>query len=244
MPFNNLGPSSEDDWDDFGFDSTDDENSSQMLEDDEIDFGVSDMEEGQPLPQGNSPLSGIDMDEDFDIGGTPQINEDESGAELDSRKSILKTAFISIGVGAVIILVALFIFARVGKGPTEPKSTPTQRPVQTQTPSNQVVEPPSQATSYNNWVEFRSEYDTDFSTVISSTFTVTNIQNFACVVNENNDKIVKSIITGNISGLIGTYEAEIPYDIGRHITLGTTVKCEYSLWAQDGVKVIGGIKFP
>lgn len=95
----------------------------------------------------------------------------------------------------------------------------------------------------NDWVQFEVAGDITFDNVIDGELTVTSIQHFAKVTNIQNDKMVKSVVKGNISGLVGTYEVEIPYYKAVKLQIGTLLKIQYKYASQNGVKVIGEIIF-
>lgn len=95
----------------------------------------------------------------------------------------------------------------------------------------------------NDWVQFEVAGDITFDNIIDGELTVTSIQHFAKVTNVQNDKMVKSVVKGNISGLVGTYEVEIPYYKAVKLQIGTLLKIQYKYASQNGVKVIGEIIF-
>ncbi len=181
-------------------------------------------------------------DEVVDFGTDESPTEQQAQPQEDT-KSVKKTAIIAAAAGFVIIVAALGIRGLVNKNKNN--SEPTVKPTQTtvgQTAGNQSGTQP--VTVYDSgWVQFTKDNGISIDQEISSNFTITSIKHLAKVVNENNDKMVKSIVTGNISGLVGTYEIEVPYEKARHLTVGAVFNITYRCTTENGVKIIGEVKY-
>lgn len=234
---------------DFGFDDDDFGLDTGIDLDSEITSNASDSYDEAPPPVDNN-------------GGLSFDNNEESSPK--------KVAIIAIIIGIVILTIVLLIFSISNhfkeKNQSEIVNSNTLQQSVNDIEGNKVYEGQNQYQSEqnnidaeinqddtsdeipeidasNNWVEFGLAGDISFDEEYSGEFTVTNIQHFAKVVNKNNDKIVKSIVTGNISGLVGTYEVEIPYYKAVKLQPGTLLKIQYKYGVQNGVKVIGEIIF-
>lgn len=98
-------------------------------------------------------------------------------------------------------------------------------------------------TALDGWVKFTSTDDLTFEGTADSAFTVTNIEYFAKVVNSQNDKIVKCVLEGNISGLVGTYEVEVPYSESLDLSVGNILNIRYTYHVANGVVILGEVIF-
>ena len=94
------------------------------------------------------------------------------------------------------------------------------------------------------WVEFKSDGDSvvfEFSSL--AVFEVTDIKHFVKTINNKNDKVIKSVAYGSISGLSGTYEVEIPYDKAVLLRNGSEFEIEYRYTIKDGIRIVGEIRY-
>lgn len=196
--------------------------------------------------------TGIDIEEEglsdsLETSGELEFNNNEDSLPVKNPK---KVAIIAIIMGLALITICLGLFSLSQH--TRDKDTTNQTNVNTvKTTENDIEGNKGNNTNQvsvdntyvNDWVQFELANDMDFNNVIDGEFTVTSIQHFAKVVNSQNDKIVKSILKGNISGLVGTYEVEIPYYKAVKLQLGTLLKIQYRYNVQNGAKVIGEISF-
>jgi len=112
------------------------------------------------------------------------------------------------------------------------------------TPNNTSVNSrKSDNTSETSWKEFTQGLENDIDNVISSNFTVTSIQHFAKVVNDKNVVIVRSVVKGNISGLVGTYEIVLPYKKARYLKIGSVFDIKYHYVVENGIMIIDEIEY-
>lgn len=93
------------------------------------------------------------------------------------------------------------------------------------------------------WIEFSDTLNMQFESIADADFTVTNIQNFVKVTSSRGDKMLRSVVTGNITGLAGEYEAEMAYDIASKLQVGTVIKIKYRYTMSDENVTIGEILF-
>ena len=117
-----------------------------------------------------------------------------------------------------------------------------QQPLQTQTT---VV---AQQVQDNNdgWVELSSDEAGKISfneNMTSITFTITGIKHYARSVDVNNNLVIKTTLTGSLSGLSGTYTLDIPYDIGVQLKIGDMFTVNVKLGEYQGKVVVGDIKY-
>lgn len=126
-----------------------------------------------------------------------------------------------------------------------------------------VEQSPSTNTEYNNvtmddvmvdrntlsnndgigWVAF--EYDESieiYDDYVNSTFTVIEINHFARKAVDNGNNIeLKSVVTGNISGFIGTYTLELPYSKGIRLDTGKSFNVQVVYGEYNGKTVVDEI---
>lgn len=210
-----------------------------------IDFGI-DME-------------GSDLSDDM-------FNDNEG---VEKGKGVLLTSVIAIVAGFIIILIAfgvINIANRVGDKEinnnveitdTSDKVLKTNNDVPTSVENdigsiNKEIEKQKNniftgggksSSSSDGWVEFKPEEGIIFDAVTIAVFEVTGIKHVAKAINNKNDKIIKSIVYGSISGLSGTYEVEVPYDKAILLTNGSEFEIEYRYGIRNGVRLVGEIRY-
>lgn len=227
------------DNDPFGFDDFNSSDTSGDLDTSDgnsFDFGESDFNFDEPIDFGNSDNKGSPSFEgSFDDIDKGYASEHKDNSE---QKKIIKTSVIAIGVGLLIILVA-FSMNRIASNKKATTKTESPKQQAEVIHNNPVV---NNATE-NGWVQVSIDNQINFDSTIESSFTVTNIRHYALVTNKNNDKQLKSLVTGNISGLVGTYEIEIPFDKAQNLSVGAVFEVSYKITELNGYSVISGIKY-
>lgn len=94
----------------------------------------------------------------------------------------------------------------------------------------------------DTWIEYEDSGDLEFSRVTSE-FTVISINYYAKILNDNNDKIIRCTAKGNISGLDGTFEVDIPYNKAHLIKRGTRLKISYAYQNRKNSLIVNEINF-
>lgn len=198
---------------------------------------------------------------------------DINGDAPDEAKQTKKTAIMIVGVGAVLVILALAIFGIInkkGKETQEPDYSQVtiveqpeqqnQQQVQNRTPdeimqSGSYVEPNTSTAGLNN--------NTSQSTVASSNDDWVDITDDEDI--EFNDSYTDMIFTitgvrhkakltdnslmvittlqGSISGLSGSYELDVPYYKGKLLSIGNEFKVKVMLGQYNGKVVVGDIKY-
>ncbi len=228
------------------FDNDDDFFSSEGI------FGTSNQNSSDT---GNSSFGGESYNlDDLMLPGSDSVETNNNGNGLSfgdgkaKGKEVLKYAIIAI-IGLVILLIVAIGVRKLGSSKredTKPKKEVTT--VKDKDGYNKDSEVPSSTnnsesnTSGGGWTKFESYSSFEFSNEIESTFTVTGIEYYATVSNSYNDKSVKAVLTGNISGLVGTYMMEVPYDKAENISIGLSFKCYYKIADSGKYKVVAGIR--
>lgn len=101
----------------------------------------------------------------------------------------------------------------------------------------------------NIWTEITSkdaEYISFKEDYVEMEFTVTNIKHKARAVDASEALVVKTTLSGSISGLPGTYELDIPYNKGikiEELGIGTHFKVQVQLGEFKGRTVVGDITY-
>ena len=205
-------------------------------------------------------------DEAFDLQGAFDDNDTDSAdnqlADFDSfgdnansndnsvsTKGIAKFAIIG---GVVIFIVAIVFIGMTNKAKNGDKgaSTETDTVVMDETPvTNRTFEQESAGSTIpdentvsgkDEWIELDREI-VKFDKNVESTMTITSIKFYASIKSE--DSIgVKCSVSGNISGLVGTYSADIAYSKGLRLKIGSVNKVTYSIGELNGKLLVDNIE--
>lgn len=191
----------------------------------------------------------------FDMGGT---NDSEP------NKSTKKTALIAIGLGVGGLILVLIIASLLNNAVKNKKSdTQVESQVIAENSNvnvdnimqenNQYVEQPSTntQTTVTNVVQDEfvwstitdSEQVTFNNEYTDMVFTVTGIEHRARAVDANNNLLVKTTLTGSVSGLSGTYQLDVPYNKGIKLVVGNSFNVHVQLGSYNGKTVVGEIKY-
>lgn len=209
---------------------------------------------------GGYDMSGIDG---MDDSSNSYQEEQLSGFELDTedessnKKIDWKRSGTLAGIGAVVIISMLLVARFTGLSRRVTKSNQvqqnsTQVSVDTKTNESQqtIQETVSEITPSteqstisvpNNplWTEIQADKNVELGKDIDGVFTVTGIKHLARSVGR--ETIVKTVVTGAISGLGSTFELELPYTLGRYIELGNSFGVSYKLGEINGNILVSDI---
>lgn len=185
----------------------------------------------------------------------PVKKEKKVGPKIEDakEKDFKKTGLMLILIGLGVLIIAV-VGIRVIKSAQNSKSNSNISSTQKDSPktvssqkSNNTQEQSSthSLSSKDNWVEVDlSKENLGFGdTYIESDFTITGMRDYALVTNTSNDKQLKTVATGNISGLVGTYEIILPTSKAHKLTIGQKFKVRYEITEYNGYKLIGEIKY-
>lgn len=174
--------------------------------------------------------------------------------DINSSESKTKklTTLVMVGAGIAVLIITLAVAGYMGshKGKTKPVENThvqiTKEPIEQAEP--RVEKEPSSnggsaVQSSDGWQKLSSYSPLNEGTKIKSSFTITDIGYYAIPVNGQSDKQVKAVLTGSISGLVGTYQLEVNYSIGGQLNIGNSFDITYNLIEADGYKVIDGISY-
>lgn len=207
------------DFDDFNFDDEADDGFG--------DFGSNTSDDFTNPSQGNG-------NSDFgDFGSQVQTADEVSGG----KSNIVKQAIIIVIIAAVVILLAFGIVKWLTSGGDKPKDEKVDPP------QGNVVQENQNSTS-NSWVKFSGADNLTFNeNYVASTFTVTAINHYVKVVDGESNLEVKTVLTGTLSGFIGTYELEVPYSKGCRLSIGNYFNVEVQVGSSNEKTVVGEIKY-
>ena len=98
-----------------------------------------------------------------------------------------------------------------------------------------------QSTGNDYWKSFGSSSGITFNSEYTDlTFTVTGIEHFVATP-DSNDIVLKTVLTGSLSGLAGTYKLEVPYSKGSKLNTGVSFTVHVLFGNYKGKTVIGDI---
>lgn len=198
-----------------------------------------------------------DFETDNSFDDAP-IQSSKSSSNIAERmeeakaKDFKKTAIMLIVVGIVVLLFAVVGIRVVNSAKNSSntsvsqissleKNNKSENSVSSQKVENNISN--NSVSLSSSWQEVNLSGVDLGETWIESDFTITDLKHYAMVSNSLNDKQVKSIAKGNISGLVGTYEMEIPTYMALKLSVGTSFKIKYQLKEQNGYKLIGDIQY-
>lgn len=195
-------------------------------------------------------LDGLEINSGAETGFEAVENDDgqENTAETSSGKSATrKTSLTAIicGVGVIVLAVVVVgIFSKLSDKKVEANNNKTTVDEQANRVED-VAQPPQKVDlggkntstsqsdnrqntvsetkpeSNNGWIEFSTDDSITFKDEkVALTFTITKVTNYVKIVDSNSNLMVKSVLTGALSGLSGTYEIEVPYSIAGKVNPG------------------------
>lgn len=232
--------------DNFNFDDFDIDTGVDTSSIDDFDFGS----------ESDNEQIDFGVDEIENVGINTKVDTSKENTS-DGVRDVKKTAIISAVAGLVLILAALAIASAVGKAADRKSSADESGAKQIvsdeASKSKEAVKDTDEGTSLNSnktigtveasWKVFTQGPEKELDSVVDSNFTVTSIQHVAKVVNEKNDIMIKSVVKGNISGLVGTYEVDIPYEKAKYLEIGTVFNIKYHYTVENGMRIIGEIEY-
>jgi hypothetical protein len=264
--FDNAGFGDEDLFGDSGFDGSsgqqDDTFGNDLFGDDNSSNSNSmDFDSGS-TGQGFNSTEQADFSGSFDSSNAGNFPEEDSGSSGTKKQAII---FIAIAV--VLTLIVLIVATKItgsSKGSTstttDTVSTTSNRQstnVDGLMSSNTTSKTNEKQTNNNsdsvnyvkdeneyNWIAITDSEDIQFKSEYTDlTFTVTSIKHYARSVDTNNNLVVKTTLSGSISGLAGTYTLDVPYSKGVKLVVGDSFTVHVQLGTYNGKTVVGEISY-
>lgn len=99
-------------------------------------------------------------------------------------------------------------------------------------------------TDSNGWVEIDNKQEIKFNKNKKELiFTVTKINHFAKKVGVNDNLVIKTTLTGSLSGLTGSYSLDVPYSKGSKLVVGDEFTVLVELGTYNKKTVVGEISY-
>jgi hypothetical protein len=225
---------------------------------DSVDFGDSSNSFEQSNMDSGSDFNSGSPDNGMDFGGA---FDDELGPDNGGGNGLKKQAIITIIVGIIGVLLVIFIATRISSCAKQDDNDQTNSSKVEHTTdrggqnvddlmSDNKVDRPTSATQEtvnkndNTWVSIDKDQEVKFNkTYQELMFTVTGIEHLAKRVDSNGNLVVKTQLTGGISGLTGTYTLDIPYSKGVKLVVGDSFTVKVQLGTYSGKTVVGEIVY-
>ena len=179
----------------------------------------------------------------------------------DSKAKLKKTAIIIMAVGIGLLIITFLIGSLVNKKDNKQQLDTSVITVVDNNAYNNVQnnnvnniissgnpESTGSITANNNynkksdWTEIDANQQVLFNNDYTSlTFTITGIKHLAHIT--NNNLHIKTVLSGSLSGLSGTYEVEVPYNKGVMLSIGNEFTVNVLLGNYNQKTVVGDIKY-
>lgn len=188
------------------------------------------------------------------------FQDDQSAADTK------KKALIFAGVGIVLVITVIGVATLINSNLNKSSGTSTTQSATTTTANSninvdnmmstgntqQVVQPPTAPQQSStvvvgdtfNWTEIEDDAQIAYNNSYSElTFTITGIKHYARSVDVNNNLVIKTTLTGSISGLSGTYSLDVPYNKGTKLVVGNQFTVQVLLGQYNGKTVVCDIVY-
>jgi len=221
-----------------GFDSGDSNSDDLFGADQSSDMFGSDTGDASSGLFGDSDDSDESEESDFDEDGASQSNTND--VKKIAIKAIICGILLIVIVFGVMNLITRFTGDKSENTPSSNASTVEPNNTGNNNQNNIMSKP-----DRSDWVQFNSGNEITFKDdYISSTFTVTSYSHYLKVVDSNSNLQVKTILVGALAGYQGTYELEVPYNIGKNVEVGMSFDVSLRIGeTKDGNSVVGEIVY-
>lgn len=198
---------------------------------------------------------GVNVDEVINFEDEEVLQEPPEVNKGDYKR----TAIITAVIGFIIVVVALGVVNFIGSRQHKVQEAPVKieeqsggggsayvqkaEPGGLQVNQENPVAGQAESALTNQWEEISTDNGVEFNKELKGTFTVTSVRHYAKVAVSNKEVVLKSVVTGSISGLSGTYEIELPYTKARYLKIGDTFEVKYHCGVKEGVMFIGEIEY-
>lgn len=254
-----IDMSNNDSFDDFNFDDLNSNDIDDLFDSDFDSIGS--LEDQNQEQQEDEHNLGLDESHNNDESNYFLDNSDtdsDTDSDQQSPNNVRKTAIFAIICGVILIIVVFAVVNLItGLGDKQPKNDAVSSQTTVNSNSNNTnntsysqnnsntISTPTISSNEASWVKFEdTSSEISFNEeYIDSIFTVTNHTDYVKVANDSSI-MVKTVLIGALSGYTGTYELEVPYNIGRLVTDGMSFDVEVQIGiTKSGQKVIGEIRY-
>lgn len=201
---------------------------------------------------GETPTGNIDFNSQALNQTTDSYTENNI---TDDKKKVKRQAMMMVvgGIAAVILLILLIGFLDRAANNKKNVSNVNEQ-VNTVNGNNDIKSSQTQQSTSNSreklkennltWTEITNNEAIEFAQNSTElVFTVTGIKHYARAVDTNNNLMVKTTLTGSLSGLAGSFNLDIPYDKGCRLVVGSEFAVQVQLGTYNGKTVVGEIKY-
>lgn len=154
---------------------------------------------------------------------------------MSDNKTVSKTAIVGISIGITLLTIGLGV-SNLSDRNKNKDNVHSNKDVQ-------AVNKIEETSDKEGWTEFKTESIGDEVYEVESKFKVVNVSHYVKVVNKEKDVQIISFVKGNIDGLNGLYEIEIPYEKSILLKREQEFKIKYFYYLKNGVKVIYSISY-
>lgn len=196
----------------------------------------------------NDPLASTGNNDNFmeNNGGYNMGNynpQDFSQSEDSDDDNLKKRAIIIGCAGVALILLVVLIAGILLKSKNKSNNDPgVGKEVQIQQGNTYRNDNSLVSNSNSGWTEIDADKGLKFSDKISSTFTTTKVKHYVKTTTVGEMEI-KSVVTGSIAGLTGTYELELPYSNAVNLNSGDYFAIQYKVSEVNGKVIISDISY-
>lgn len=237
-----------DDFDDFldGLDDIGDDNDTDDYSN--LDDDLDSLDEDLSNDFGDDNSSNNGNSNESELSGFYGDEPSNDRPPVDKKRTFI-IGGIGLGVILIVFIIAGFVKAHKDKSnvvyesntevSTQVSVAPQDNQVKTvETPVQQPVQ--QQVRYSDGWSVIEPDKTVNLDSEVSGVFTVTNIKHMAR--SNGVETEVKSVASGSISGLSGTYDIELPYSLARFVTVGNTLKLKYKIGQINGNSIISDLK--
>lgn len=192
----------------------------------------------------------FDDDDDLDLDDTSgtMVNDGSSTEDDDNKNKIKRVAFFGLAL-ALGLVVAICIIVKIAAGVKDKDTAKVDKKDNVKVEQSYDTQNTGgssgaavTAGGSTGWVEITDNAWTFDDTKQEGTLSVTSVRTYANYNTTAGEAQLKSVVTGGLSGLAGTYEVDLPVELGGLVKVGTKLEVEYNM-TQDanGDTIIGNI---
>lgn len=231
------------------------------------DFGSDlDFSNNNSFGENNSFDNGFNSENNADADFSGAFDEEPLGQGSGGGGGLTKQAIITIAVGIIGIIIVIFLATRISSCSKQEEETIKNNETNVEQSTNRdgqdvndimsdnKVDRPSsnnntqpnknntQSSNQDSWISIDKNQEVEFNTEYQELiFTITGISHLAKKVDINGNLVVKTQLTGGISGLSGSYTLDIPYSKGVKLVVGDSFTVKVQLGTYSEKTVVGEI---
>lgn len=205
--------------------------------------GIDDNSQGSQIDSNRLSNAFGDANNDYaDVPDTAGAGGNQAGTK--------KSAIVAIVVGVIAVSIILVVATKAGRKHVEKQNNSSSNS-QVMSTNNAQPSDSGQTVRYVSdeldldWIEITDHESVEFEDEYKEfQFTITDIKHYARAVDSQNNLVVKTVLTGAISGLTGSYTIEVPYEKGVLLSTDSDSFTVYvKVGTYNGKRVVGDIKY-